>query len=139
MKQISKYVKGNSNFELGTAICYVKVENYFLTIIKHIAVPSSKLEFPIIQLMDLWKGARLEHCFHQIQLDTFYQPIWKKFYLYFFCTHARILHKEWQIFIRYGIFTTFSSHNLKITLLPLEYNIKVSYCMVYEVAQTVWK
>ena len=38
--------KGNSNFELGTAICYVNVENYFLTIIKHIAVPSSKLEFP---------------------------------------------------------------------------------------------
>ena len=37
---------GNSNFELGTAICYVNVENYFLTIIKHIAVPSSKLEFP---------------------------------------------------------------------------------------------
>ena len=38
--------KGNSNFELGTAICYSNVENYFLTIIKHIAVPSSKLEFP---------------------------------------------------------------------------------------------
>ena len=38
--------KGNSNVELGTAICYVNVENYFLTIIKHIAVPSSKLEFP---------------------------------------------------------------------------------------------
>ena len=37
--------KGNSNFELGTAICYVNEENYFLTIIKHIAVPSSKLEF----------------------------------------------------------------------------------------------
>ena len=36
--------KGNSNFELGTAICYVNVENYFLTIIKHIAVPSTKLE-----------------------------------------------------------------------------------------------
>ena len=32
--------KGNSNFELGTAICYVNVENYFLTIIEHIAVPS---------------------------------------------------------------------------------------------------
>ena len=41
-----KVLKGNSNFELGTAICYVIVENYFLTIIKHIAVPSSKLEFP---------------------------------------------------------------------------------------------
>ena len=40
--------KGNSNFELGTAICYVIVENYFLTIIKHIAVPSSKLEFPFL-------------------------------------------------------------------------------------------
>ena len=40
--------KGNSNFELGTAICYENVENYFLTIIKHIAVPSSKLEFPFI-------------------------------------------------------------------------------------------
>ena len=38
--------KGNSNFELGTAICYVNVENYFLTIIKNIAVPSLKLEFP---------------------------------------------------------------------------------------------
>ena len=34
-------IKGNSNFELGTAICYVNVENYFLTIIKHIAVPST--------------------------------------------------------------------------------------------------
>ena len=41
-------LKGNSNFELGTAICYVNVENYFLTIIKHLAVPSSKLEFPLI-------------------------------------------------------------------------------------------
>ena len=41
------FFKGNSNFELGTAICYVNVENYFLTIIKHIAVPSSKLEFPL--------------------------------------------------------------------------------------------
>ena len=40
-------LKGNSNFELGTAICYVNVENYFLTIFKQIAVPSSKLEFPI--------------------------------------------------------------------------------------------
>ena len=40
------YIKGNSNFELGTTICYVNVDNYFLTIIKHIAVPSSKLEFP---------------------------------------------------------------------------------------------
>ena len=39
---------GNSNFELGTAICYIDVENYFLTIIKHIAVPSSKLEFPLL-------------------------------------------------------------------------------------------
>ena len=29
-------IKGNSNFELGTAICYVNV--------KHIAVPSTKLE-----------------------------------------------------------------------------------------------
>ena len=47
MRQISKYVKGNSNFELGTAICYVNVENYFLTIVKPIAVPSSKLEFPL--------------------------------------------------------------------------------------------
>ena len=37
-------IKGNSNFELGTAICYVNVENYFLTIINHIAVPSTKLE-----------------------------------------------------------------------------------------------
>ena len=42
----TKYKKGKSNFELGTAICYVNVENYFLTIIKHIAVPSSKLELP---------------------------------------------------------------------------------------------
>ena len=69
----------NTNFELGTAIWYVNVEIYFLTIIKHIAAPSSKLEFPIIQLVDLWKGARLKHCFHQIQLDTIYQPIWKSF------------------------------------------------------------
>ena len=45
--------KGNSNFELGTAICYVNVENYFLTIIKHIAVPSSKLEFPFITLINI--------------------------------------------------------------------------------------
>ena len=37
--------KGNSNFELGM---YLNAENYFLTIIKHIAVPSSKLEFPFI-------------------------------------------------------------------------------------------
>ena len=36
--------KGNSNFELGTAICYVSVENYFINIIKNIAVPSTKLE-----------------------------------------------------------------------------------------------
>ena len=56
--------KGNSNFELGTAICYVNVENYFLTIIKHIAVPSSKLEFPFEQSTnrkmkpkDLYTGA----------------------------------------------------------------------------------
>ena len=42
------FKKGNSNFELGTAICYVNVENYFLTIIKHNAVPSSKLEFPFV-------------------------------------------------------------------------------------------
>ena len=41
------FQKGNSNFVLGTAICYVNVENYFLTFIKHIAVPSTKLEFPI--------------------------------------------------------------------------------------------
>ena len=34
-------VKGNSNFELGTAICYVNVENNSLTSTKHIAVPSS--------------------------------------------------------------------------------------------------
>ena len=40
--------KGNFNFALGTATCYVNVENYFLTIIKHIAVPSSELEFPLI-------------------------------------------------------------------------------------------
>ena len=45
---ITLKTKGNSNFELGTAICYVNVENYFLTIIKHIAVPSSKLEFPLL-------------------------------------------------------------------------------------------
>ena len=39
---IQIYIKGNSNFELRTAICYANVENYFLTIIKHIiAVPSS--------------------------------------------------------------------------------------------------
>ena len=42
------YIKGNSNFELGTAICYVNVENCFLIIIKHIAVLSSKLEFPFM-------------------------------------------------------------------------------------------
>ena len=41
IKQTVLQVK-NSNFELGTAICYVNVENYFLTIIKHIAVLSSK-------------------------------------------------------------------------------------------------
>ena len=29
---LAKFNKGNSNFELGTAICYVNVENYFLTI-----------------------------------------------------------------------------------------------------------
>ena len=46
MQSSSSPLKGNSNFELGTAICYVNVENYFLTIIKHIAVLSSKLEFP---------------------------------------------------------------------------------------------
>ena len=45
---------GNSNFELGTAICYVNVENYFLTIIKHIAVLSSKLEFPLFQVSEFY-------------------------------------------------------------------------------------
>ena len=45
--------KGNSNFELRTAICYVNVENYFLTIIKHIAVPSSKLEFPFLNIQTI--------------------------------------------------------------------------------------
>ena len=44
-----KNQKGNSNIELGTALCYVNVENYFLTIIKHVAVPSSKLEIPFIK------------------------------------------------------------------------------------------
>ena len=29
---ITLKTKGNSNSELGTAICYVNVENYFLTI-----------------------------------------------------------------------------------------------------------
>ena len=43
-----KSEKGNSNLELGTAICYINVENYFLTIIKHITVPSSKLELPFL-------------------------------------------------------------------------------------------
>ena len=43
-------IKGNSNFELGTPICFVYVENYFLTIIKHIADLSSKLEFPFVNL-----------------------------------------------------------------------------------------
>ena len=37
--------KGNSNFELR-----VNGENYFLAIIKHIAVLSSKLEFPFVNL-----------------------------------------------------------------------------------------
>ena len=47
-ENVFKCSKGNSNLELGTAICYVNVENYFLTFIKPIAVPSSKLEFPFI-------------------------------------------------------------------------------------------
>ena len=46
-----KFCKGNSNVELGTAICYVSVENYFLTIIKHITVPNSKLEFPFFNII----------------------------------------------------------------------------------------
>ena len=47
--QNSILVKGKSNFGLGTAICNVNLENYFLTIIKHIAVLSPKLEFPFLK------------------------------------------------------------------------------------------
>ena len=59
--------KGNSNFELGAAICYVNEENYFLTIIKHIAVPSSKLELPFGQLKVKNRGKLI-----------YYYPPWKK-------------------------------------------------------------
>ena len=51
-------VKANSNFELGAAICYVNVESCFLTIIKHIAVPSSKLEFPLSKLLHEWSDMK---------------------------------------------------------------------------------
>ena len=61
--------KGNSNLELGTAICYINVENYFLTIIKHIAVPSSKLEFP----------------FHYAWVESRNTLIFKNLYLHIFC------------------------------------------------------
>ena len=43
----NKKTKGNSNFELGTAICYVNVENYFLTII---SCSELKVRIPIIHL-----------------------------------------------------------------------------------------
>ena len=52
-QKIKDLIKGNSNFELRTTICHVNVEIYFLTIINHIGVPSSKLEFPLIPIHSL--------------------------------------------------------------------------------------
>ena len=48
---IYHFFKGNSNFELGTAICFIIVRKYTFTLhsILHIAVLSPKLEFPFFE------------------------------------------------------------------------------------------
>ena len=42
--------KRSSNLELGTAIFYVSVENFYIKFIKHAAVPRSKIEIPFVDL-----------------------------------------------------------------------------------------
>ena len=66
---LAKFNKGNSNFELGTAICYVNVENYFLTI-KYKAYCCTELKVTIPLLP--YKEFPLYEPFHDSSEDPSY-------------------------------------------------------------------